>query len=142
MSVRVRPILFGYCVLAVVALLALVGWVIWFSMGAGQQLNALRGQLVRAETEAAARDSVYKRLEAEQRARRADYVGQEAITASIAVQEAKESFTAASSERDRLQHDVDAERAAAERRTLLLVPLIALGLLHVIGAVSFRPGRN
>jgi len=141
-SVRVRPVLFVYCIVAVVVLLSLCVWVFYLSQVEGKQLTGLNERLLDAQTQVNIRHRQWSDLASEQRAHRADYQGQEAIAASIAVQKAEQEYLDANGAVNELKHEVDARTAAAERRTLLLVPLIALGLLHVVGGLAFRPRRG
>lgn len=142
MSVRVRAVLFVYCIVAVVVLLSLCVWVFYLSQVEGKQLTGLKERVLDAETQVNIRHRMWSDLASEQREHRADYGGQEAIVSSIAVQKAEDEYLDATREMNELKKQLDERTAAAERRILLLVPLIALGLLHIVGGVAFRPRRG
>lgn len=98
-----------------------------------------QAQLQQAYTQA---QNTSKSLEADQQAHRADYSPQQAVENSYKAQEAKAATDQVAVDLAKAQHEYDVAQQRAARVYLLLVPVIAIGLLHLILVFMFRPRRE
>jgi hypothetical protein len=138
----IRKILFIYALIACAT--ALVLSVLFASQGATVSRAAAaagqrQAQLQQAYTQA---QNTSKALESDQQAHRADYSPQQAVENSYKAQEAKAATDKVAADLTQAQHEYDAAQQRAARVYLLLVPVIAIGLLHVILVFMFRPRRE
>jgi hypothetical protein len=138
---RVRALLFAYC------LLALVGLTVWMLLLAGQIQVAQASAREALEQHAVAqgaynRGSEYlKALTMKQRESRLEATAQDAIELSATIQQLQQSIDEARSAEQRSQALAEVIQARARRLQLGFVPLIALLIAHIVGAFVFFPRR-
>lgn len=138
----IRKLLFVYALLACITALVLT---VMFAMqgGALSRSAATAGERQAALEQAmTGAQSKSKALEAEQQAHRADYSPQEAVENSFKAQEAKAVTDQVAADLTQARQEYAAAQERAARVYLLLVPVIAIGLLHVILVFMFRPRRD
>jgi H+/Cl- antiporter ClcA len=138
----IRKLIFIYSVVACITALVLI--VMFVAQGhalsstaaaAGQRQAALEQAMTGAQSKS-------KALEADQQAHRADYSPQEAVENSFKAQEAKSVTDQVAADLAQVQKEYVTAQERAARVYLLLVPVIAIGLLHIILVFMFRPRRD
>lgn len=138
----IRRIVFVYALIA--CIIALVLTVMFATQGTAvsrvaAEAGRQQAKLERAYTKA---QEMSKALEAEQQSHRADYSPQQAVENSYKAQAAKAATDKVAGELAQAQKEYSAAQERAVRVYLLLVPVIAIGLLHVILVFMFRPRRD
>ena len=137
-----RPVvitLMAYCTLAVVVLAVMIGLNVR-GLQAGNELAAsLQAEHAAAKQVLNRADSVYFDLEARQRRERGDYTGEQAVRASLEVQDAlavRMKAQAAFRDAGERLDTALAEVAAARMRFL---PQVLLLLVHIVGGLVLLP---
>ena len=138
---RLRSILFIYCLLAVLA--CAVGAVLGFmhASGSGRQAAAAEIEAAVLKVNMDALEARYNELEGEQRLNRAKDSLAEMVRKSFEVQVAKQDLEKAQSAYNAKAAELEKLTEKNRRQLLLVVPLIALGMLHGIAAPLFYVRR-
>jgi hypothetical protein len=138
----IRKIVFTYALVACIT--AFVLTVMFVVQGgalsrsaaeAGQRQDALEQASIGAQSKS-------KALEADQQAHRADYSPQEAVENSFKAQEAKGVTDQVVADLTQARQEYASAQERAAKVYLLLVPVIAIGLLHIILVFMFPPRRD
>lgn len=108
----------------------------------GRQATALAEQQIRAKAAVDSTQTVYRELESEQQAHRAEYDPQQTVMMSYKVQEAKQAYEEAAAALNSITPAYESAQSKQEHTLLWLVPVIAVMLLHFILAMMFRPVRD
>lgn len=134
-------ILFVYCLVAVLA--CATGAVLGFmrASATGRQIEPLKARVAELKLKADNLEMAYKKLETAQREQRAEYNPVEAVRMSFEVQAAKKDFEDAEAAFTTQTTELDQLSEASRRQMLLIVPLIAIGMLHGIAAPVFYVRR-
>jgi hypothetical protein len=114
----------------------------WQGDRTGKEAASRTSELVQAQSREQASQLEFRQLESEQQAGRATYSPQQTVEMSYKVQEAKDEYETAMAQVSRLEPEVQQLDAQTERTFLWLIPLIAVGLLHIVLAMMFRPQRD
>jgi hypothetical protein len=139
---RLRQVVFVYSLVAAFLLLAAC---ICLGFQLTRQRAVLRAQSARLANLSRVCEAVelkYRAMEQQQREARAGYNPRQAIEMSIRVQDAKDVFISAESDCHAEAQDYSAAERTYARRSLWLVPLIAVFLLHLVVASAFLPQRD
>lgn len=138
----IRAVAIWYCTLAVLALTAYT----CFTVVAANQKGSLRAS---AETILEQRTVVerqfkrtYDELRQRQREERPYLDGPDAINLSIAVQDAREVYLTALHQRQDAEEQLSRLAAEQRARSLILVPILAGLLFHIVVLIALIPGRR
>ena len=138
---RLRSILFVYCLVAVLA--CAVGAVYGFvhASGSGRLVASAAAEVAALKQTMDGLETKYNDLESEQRENRANDSLADMVRRSFQVQLAKQDFEKAQNAYNAKLAELDKLREQNRRQLLLIVPLIALGMLHGIAAPIFYVKR-
>ncbi len=138
----IRTALFTYAIFMIVLLFTGGVSLYWSGHKVSQEAAKVSSQLTQAQSAEQASQGVFRNLESEQQARRADYDPRQTVEMSYKVQQAKEQYEAAMAQVKRLEPEALALQARQERTFLWLIPLAVMWLLHLVLAAMFRPQRD
>lgn len=139
---KLKPALLAYCVLAALAGVAGSVQVAKTAAALGAEQHAASEREKAAGYAAELLGNTIAKLMEEQRENRLTASPEEAIASSARLQELKDEADTANIAAQQAAAEAASLGAKHERSLLLLVPLAALVVLHVIGAFYFAPQRQ
>jgi hypothetical protein len=138
----VRRVLFIYCIAATLICAAGAGWGLITANGIAKEVAKKGAELTQLTAQATDLEAVYKNLEAEQRAGRAEFDMARAIEISFKVQMAKDKYEKFKTESAKVAGEYEQISEKHRKQLLFVVPLIALAMLHGIGVPLFYTRKS